>query len=87
MEMEVRGRNGTSTSENGRQAAAASVGSRTSSPLVSGLPDLPDHIPHERTRLQKNGPNHIFILGSRRAQVPTWNVCTCAHDKDRDIHN
>ena len=69
MEMEVRERNIISTSENGHHAAAASVGSRTSSPLVYGAPDLPDNISHERTRLQETGQNPTLFLESPRVQV------------------
>ena len=69
MEMEVRGRHGISTSENGHYGAAANVGSRTSSPLVFVGPDLPEHIPQGRTRSIENGPNLTFFLGSPRLQV------------------
>ena len=82
--MEVRGRrNVTSTSENGHQAAGASVGSRTSSPLVYGGPDLPDHIPHERTRLQENGPNNTLSL---RVQVQ-FMLFNCIGDLEAIIYN
>ena len=86
MEMEVRERNRISTSENGHQAAGASVGSRTSSPLVYGGPDLPDHIPHERPRLQENGPNNTLSL---RVQVQFNNsmLLNCIGDLEASIYN